>query len=98
MKVLFFFILLLPTNVCFQKLIYRHAIDVIDDRIVHLLRCRNNLAMQTRKFKEKIEDPSRERAILDRLKKKDVLRPEFIDQLYPIIFNETKYLQTQFFS
>lgn len=94
MKIQSFLFTIIPIVFAWNKIILRKCIDVVDDRLIYLLHTRMHLAKQTRLFKDQIHDPIREQQIIHRLQNKNMLRNEFIEKLYPVIFNETKYLQT----
>lgn len=80
----------------------RGTINVTDDLILWALAARMRAALEIERAKrqggEKIICPAREREILDRLKeqaKKEGLDPQFINDVYVIIFNHSRKIQLE---
>jgi chorismate mutase len=77
----------------------REAIDRIDEEITRKLEERLALARRTRTFKSGIDDPGRERDILERLEALarglPHLRPEFVAAVYREIFRESRRVQQE---
>ena len=75
----------------------RYGIDLIDSEIMGLLNRRMELAVRSRRFKSNISDPGREEQVLDNVKRlsHSLLRKEFSERLYRLIFDESKALQDQ---
>jgi len=77
--------------------IIRDEIDKIDDELIDLLDRRLELALKTATEKKKIKDLSRQKSIIDRLNSynKKNLDKTFINDLYKIIFKQSRKLQKQ---
>jgi prephenate dehydratase/chorismate mutase/prephenate dehydratase len=73
----------------------RKNIDRLDARILKLLNDRMEQALMVRKLKQKIEDPERERQVLERIRGSatELIHPEFIERIYRDIILESKTLQ-----
>lgn len=71
----------------------RSKIDLIDDSIYYLLKKRNDLVIQTVKYKKNIYNPEREKEIIDRLNRKNAIDNEFVIKLWTNIFEHSKLLQ-----
>jgi len=73
----------------------REQIDMIDSRIVSLIKERMELSILAGSFKKIIKDEKREREIIDKciFEAGDVLEPNFFYNLYNIIFEESRRLQ-----
>jgi len=73
----------------------RKRIDVIDWKLVQLLKERMEIALKTRKHKESIFDAQREELVLENVKKysHSLLRKEFSEKLMKEILKESKELQ-----
>jgi prephenate dehydratase/chorismate mutase len=73
----------------------RKNIDRLDARILKLLNDRMEQALMVRKLKQKIEDPERERQVLERIRGNatELIHPEFIERIYRNIIQESKTLQ-----
>jgi len=73
----------------------RNGINQIDGEMLKLLKKRMELAIQAGKFKKKIEDPTREKEILDKIGNSStgIIDPKFSKALYQKIFEESKKLQ-----
>lgn len=73
----------------------RQTIDRLDSRIIQLLNDRMEQALMIRKLKERIEDPERERQVLDQIRTNatELIHPEFIERIYLDIIKESKALQ-----
>ncbi len=73
----------------------RENIDRIDQKILKLLNDRMEQAVMSRKFKENVEDTSREKKVLDRIKETStgLLDPAFTEKIYKLIIEESKKLQ-----
>jgi prephenate dehydratase/chorismate mutase/prephenate dehydratase len=73
----------------------RKNIDRLDARILKLLNDRMEQALMVRKLKERIEDPERERQVLERIRGSatELIHPEFIERIYRNIIQESKTLQ-----
>lgn len=74
----------------------RNRIDIIDFSLIKLLRERMRLAVQARRFKSAIIDPEREQHIRDRMAKHStgLILPEFSQNLFDVVFSESRRLQT----
>lgn len=77
----------------------RFKIDLIDDALLELLKCRLMLASQIggikNQSKQEVLDLQREEEILERLSRRGVLTREQIDLLYQAIFALTKQIQEE---
>ncbi|MBW1998313.1 MAG: bifunctional chorismate mutase/prephenate dehydratase [Deltaproteobacteria bacterium] len=75
----------------------RKQIDHIDSRIIRLLNDRMEYALMARKFKTRIEDREREKALLQSVRERarGLLDREFIEDIYLEILKESKRLQEQ---
>ncbi len=73
----------------------RKRIDMLDSRIVRLVTERMELAILTKRYKGDMEDPRRERDILERLRKSTggLAQEDFLRKIYLEIFGESKRLQ-----
>ena len=73
----------------------RKKIDGLDSQLLKILNERMELAIQSRKFKNKTEDKTRENELLQRLKKDlgRLIDPSFCDELYQSILKKSKELQ-----
>lgn len=77
----------------------RFKIDLVDDALLELLKCRLILVSQIGKIKhqnqQEILDLQREEEILNRLSHRGVLTKEQIDGIYQAIFALTKQIQEE---
>ncbi len=75
----------------------RKKIDGIDSELLRLLNRRSELAMRAKKFKKDIEDSSREKEIIEGIKKSPafLLRGEFAEKLFGDIISESKKMQAE---
>jgi len=73
----------------------RNKIDRMDFQILKLLNMRMELALRSKKFKEKEEDLTREVDVLEniRMNAHDLIAPEFCEKLFKEIITESKKLQ-----
>jgi prephenate dehydratase/chorismate mutase len=73
----------------------RKKIDGIDSEILKLLGKRMEFALRTRKMKSGVDDPAREKEVLDAAAKrsKGLVRPEFSQKVLRDIIEESKSLQ-----
>jgi prephenate dehydratase/chorismate mutase len=73
----------------------RKNIDLIDSKILKLLKERMELAIVAKKFKSQIEDREREKEILEGIRKglTGLIDAEFIEKIYTEILKESKVLQ-----
>ncbi|MBT3408412.1 chorismate mutase [Candidatus Woesearchaeota archaeon] len=77
---------------------YRIDIDKIDKKIILLLKKRKLISQKMLKYKNKIEDKSREKEIFEKLNQlanEHNLRPEFLNKLYKIILKESHKYQKE---
>ena len=89
-----YWILYLPIVMAFHPLqLIRYKIDRIDDAIYELLRVRMKYAKKTTKFKTTVQSTEREQSILNRLKSKDGLEKEFVEEIWQPIFNYSRVIQ-----
>ena len=70
----------------------RTNIDRLDAGIVKLLNDRMEQALMVRKLKQRIEDPERERQVLERIRGNatELIHPEFIEQIYRTSFRKAR--------
>ena len=75
----------------------RTTIDQIDSKILKLLNDRMEQALLAKKFKNVIEDPEREKAIMDKLKNtpNSLLDPALTESIYKLIISWSKELQSK---
>jgi prephenate dehydratase/chorismate mutase len=75
----------------------RKRIDKIDKELLVMLQERMGLALRSKKFKEMITDPERERQILDKIERLnlDLIETGFSKQLLQAIIAESKRLQNE---
>ena len=73
----------------------RDRIDQLDRRLLILLQGRMEMALMSRRFKKRIEDPDREKELLENVKNGSsrLLQPEFIERIFREILRESKALQ-----
>jgi prephenate dehydratase/chorismate mutase len=73
----------------------RKNIDLIDSKILKLLKDRMELALVAKKFKSQIEDREREKELLEGIRKglTGLIDAEFIEKIYTEIIKESKILQ-----
>lgn len=73
----------------------RKNIDHLDNRIVKLLNDRMEQALLAGRLKDQIEDPERERQVLERLRTRatDMVHPDFVARVYRDIMEQSKTLQ-----
>ena len=73
----------------------RYKIDRIDEAVYELIAARMKLAEHTLAVKPEgqILDPSRESRIYRQLQYRRRLRPEFVEKLWGVIMEESRYLQ-----
>ncbi len=74
----------------------RKRLDKIDYQIIKLLDARMELALKSKKFKEKIEDVKREQEVLQKIRQQSrgLIDPDFCENLYKNIISESKKLQS----
>lgn len=65
----------------------RSDIDKIDAKICHLLEKRLRLALQTKPFKKKLQDKTREKAILNKISSK------YLKSIYRSILKNSRQFQ-----
>ena len=77
----------------------RKKLDKVDYDIVKLLNIRMELALKTKKFKEKTTDSNREKEVLEKIKMNAsaMINPKFCEKLYSEIIAESKILQDKNF-
>jgi len=75
--------------------VLRYKIDRIDEAVYELIAVRMKLAEHTLVVKPEgqILDPSRESRIYRQLQYRRRLRPEFVEKLWGVIMEESRYLQ-----
>ena len=75
----------------------RDRIDQLDRRLLMLLQGRMEMALMSKRFKNRIEDPDREKELLEKVKSGSsrLLRPEFIERIFLEILRESKEWQQQ---
>jgi len=75
----------------------RNRIDKIDKELLVMLQERMGLALRSKKFKELISDPQREKDILDKVERLrlDLIDPEFSKHLLETVIAESKRLQNE---
>lgn len=75
----------------------RTTIDQIDSKILKLLNDRMEQALLAKKFKNSIEDPERERDIMEKLKKtpNSLLDLELTESIYKLVISWSKKLQAK---
>jgi len=73
----------------------RGKVDLIDAEVIKLLAARMELALRTRKLKDGVVDSTREKEIMERVRKASVglVSPEFSEKLFREIITEAKKLQ-----
>ncbi|MFZ0451098.1 MAG: prephenate dehydratase [Desulfatiglandaceae bacterium] len=73
----------------------RRAIDILDSEILHLLNHRMELALMAKKFKSEIQDNSREKEVLDKIRRNStgLIHGELTEKIYIEIIKEGKKLQ-----
>ena len=73
----------------------REQIDVIDSKIVSLIKERMELSILAGNLKKTIKDEKREKEIIDKciFEGGDIFAPNFFYNLYNIIFEESRRLQ-----
>jgi len=73
----------------------RAKIDRLDSEILKLLGKRMEYAVMTRRVKKSVDDPVREKEVLESARKhsKGLIRPEFSEKLFGQIISESKALQ-----
>ena len=73
----------------------RQKIDYLDSRILRLLNARMELGLMAKRFKPRIEDGEREKALLDRVGSKAtvLINAGFMEKLYVEIIDQSKNLQ-----
>lgn len=73
----------------------RQNIDYIDFRIIMLLNERMEHALMARKFKANIEDPEREKALIESVRRRatGLINGKFLENIYVQILKESKELQ-----
>ncbi|MEI8345947.1 MAG: bifunctional chorismate mutase/prephenate dehydratase [Pseudomonadota bacterium] len=73
----------------------RKGIDAIDSKILNLINQRMELALQTARYKDKIEDKDREKQVLDRAKLNlgRLISSEFGEKIFTEIMQESKNIQ-----
>lgn len=73
----------------------RKRIDTIDFKIVRLLNDRMEQALMAKKFKATVEDPERERVLMEAVRKRasGLINGEFIENVYLQILKQSKDLQ-----
>jgi prephenate dehydratase/chorismate mutase/prephenate dehydratase len=75
----------------------RHNIDLIDSKILKLLNDRFEQGLMAKRFKDVIEDPKREKEIMERVGNSPnaLIENDFSEQIYKIILAHSKKLQAQ---
>lgn len=75
----------------------RRKIDQIDNNILQLLQKRMEVARISTVFKKNVEDTGREAAIIKNLTEREnaLLKAEFIEEVYKVMFNESKRIQSE---
>jgi prephenate dehydratase/chorismate mutase len=75
----------------------RKRIDMIDWDIIQLLNQRMEISVRSRKLKEHVLDPAREREILEKIKQSSygLLKYEFSETIYRQIMDESKKIQKE---
>lgn len=73
----------------------RHHIDVIDYEIVKLINRRMEHALRLKRLKSSIREPDREQEVLARVRScsTNVVEPDFAEQLYHAIIEESRRIQ-----
>jgi prephenate dehydratase/chorismate mutase/prephenate dehydratase len=73
----------------------RSRVDRIDSDVLKLLNERMELALRTRKLKNAVSDPAREREIVESIRKRSVglVNPEFSERIFKEIISESRRLQ-----
>jgi prephenate dehydratase/chorismate mutase len=73
----------------------RHRIDLLDSKILKLLNDRMEQGLLAKRFKDKIEDPQREKELMERVKNNPnaLVEQDFSEELYRIILSQSKKLQ-----
>lgn len=73
--------------------ILRNRIDKIDDEIYNLVLKRLEYAALTRQYKNSIYDEHRESQVIDRLKKKNLLKEDVVDDIWKQLIKHGKKVQ-----
>ncbi len=75
----------------------RGKVDLIDAEILKLLNRRMELALSTRKLKDRTQDPGRETEVIDGIRKRShsLMQPEFSEKLFRNIIEESRRIQDQ---
>lgn len=75
----------------------RNTIDQIDSKILKLLNDRMEQALLANKFKTSIEDPAREKEIIEKIKHTPnlLLEPSFTESMYKLVISWSKELQSR---
>jgi prephenate dehydratase/chorismate mutase len=73
----------------------RVRVDRIDSDLLKLLNERMELALRTRKLKNSVADPAREREVVESIRKRSVglINPEFSERIFKEIISESRRLQ-----
>lgn len=73
----------------------RREIDIIDRKLLNLLNSRMERVLTMRKFKEHIEDPKREKELLEHVRSRAgrLVDPEFGERLFNTVLDMSKALQ-----
>lgn len=90
------YIPLVPLSIGLNLMIIRRNINHVDDQIYDLLYKRKELATFAMHYKTTIYDERREKEIIERLKKKNLLPEEFVDAIWQPIFNYSKSIQSKY--
>ncbi len=74
----------------------RKRIDILDQEIVKMLNERMEAAVRARKLKSSVDDPAREKQVLENVKRHshNLMRPEFSEVLFKEIIDESKRVQS----
>jgi len=75
----------------------RYQLDRTDFQILKLLNKRMELALRSKKFKDSIEDLSRETSVLENIREQSsgLINPDFCEKLFVEIITESKNLQSE---
>jgi len=75
----------------------RNKIDSIDEEVIKLLMERFEVVKHVMSLKIEIEDKNRESEVLDKIKilTDGTSNPEFFEELYKMIFTESKNIQNK---
>lgn len=75
----------------------RHNIDLIDSKILKLLNDRFEQGLLAKRFKDKIEDPGREKEVLEKIRNNAnaLIESDFSEEIYKNILTQSKKLQAK---